>query len=258
MTVYLDVVVLLNFLVDYLLLLGTNRLCGYPLAWGRCAVGALFGSVYGGVCLLPGFSFLGNLLWRIVSLLAMGFLSFGISVNSVRRTLVFLLLSMALGGIAVGMDSGGVGGIIWALLWLAAICFFGFRSHIGACRYVPVELEYGQKHIRLTALWDTGNCLQDPVTGRPILVVCGDVAQKLTGLTPQELSQPVQTMSLGNYPGLRLIPYSSVGQPGGLLLALRLPNVKIGKWTGSSLVAFAPNALSRDGAYEALTGGMVS
>ena len=37
MAVYLDLVVLLNYLVDFLLLLGTNRLSGFPLAPGRCA-----------------------------------------------------------------------------------------------------------------------------------------------------------------------------------------------------------------------------
>ena len=40
MEVYLDLVVILNFLVDFLLLLGTNRLSGFPLAAGRCAAAA--------------------------------------------------------------------------------------------------------------------------------------------------------------------------------------------------------------------------
>ena len=101
MTVYLDVVMALNFLVDFLLLLGTNRLCGYPPGWRRAALGALLGGVYSGICMIPAFRFLGNLVWRVVSLLAMGFLSFGISVSGFRRTLVFFLFSMALGGIAM-------------------------------------------------------------------------------------------------------------------------------------------------------------
>ena len=60
MAVYLDLVMLLNFLVDYLLLLGTNRLSGSPMTPGRCALAAVLGSVYAGACLLPGFRFLGN------------------------------------------------------------------------------------------------------------------------------------------------------------------------------------------------------
>lgn len=256
MTVYFEMVVLLNFLVDYFLLLGTNRLCGYPPGWRRAVWGALLGAVYGGICLLPGFSFMGNTLWQIVFLLGIGIVSFGFSMSAVRRSLIFVLLSTALGGIASGLDNHGIGGLLFAAAGLCALCIFGFRNKPGGIQYIPVELQYGEKHIRLTALHDTGNSLTDPVTGRPVLVVCGEIARKLTGLTIRELSEPVDTLAKGVVPGLRLVPYQSVGQPCGLLLALRIPNVKIGTWEGSSLVAFAPERLSREGEYEALTGGV--
>lgn len=258
MTVYLDMVVLLNFLVDYLLLLGTNRLSGYPPGWGKTALGALLGSAYSGICLLPGFLFLGNFLWRMLFLLLIGALSFGFSCSGLRRTAVFLLLSMALGGIALAMGRGDGFSLIGAGAILAMVCAFGFRTRPGSVNYVPVELRNGNTHIRLTALCDTGNSLRDPISGRPVLVVCGDVAGRLTGLTRQQLAAPLETISCGAYPGLRLIPYSSVGQPGGLLLAMKIPQVKIGNWQGSSLVAFAPEALSREGSYQALTGGLAS
>ena len=62
--------------------------------------------------------------------------------------------------------------------------------------------------------------------------------------------------AMGVLPGLRLVPYHSVGKS-SFLLAIRLQNVKIGSWQGSSLVAFAPEGLSKEGAYQALTGGNV-
>lgn len=258
MTVYLDMVILLNFLVDYLLLLGTNRLSGYPPGWGRTALGALLGSVYGGICLLPCFAFLSGFFWRILFLVLVGAISFGFTGSGLRRTAVFLLLSMALGGTAIAMGKGNLISLLGAATVLAVICAFGFRTKLGSVNYVPVELQYGRKHIRLTALYDTGNNLRDPVTGRPVLVVCAEIAGRLTGLTRQQLAAPLETISCGAYPGLRLVPYSSVGQPGGLLLAIRIPYVKIGNWQGSSLVAFAPEALSREGGYQALTGGLAS
>ena len=48
MRVYLDLVILLNFLVDYLLLLGTNRISGFPLTPGRTALAAVLGGIYFG------------------------------------------------------------------------------------------------------------------------------------------------------------------------------------------------------------------
>ena len=65
MVIYLDLVMLLNFLVDFLLLLGTNRLSGFPAGGWRCALAALLGAVFSCGCLLPGMAFLGNLLWGL-------------------------------------------------------------------------------------------------------------------------------------------------------------------------------------------------
>ena len=105
MTVYLDLVVLLNFLVDGLLLMGANRLTGYPAGWRRCALAAAVGGVYAGACMLPACRFLGNTLWRIVSLVSMAVIAFGWNFSALRRGTIFVLLSMALGGLASSMGN---------------------------------------------------------------------------------------------------------------------------------------------------------
>lgn len=253
MTIYLDLVILLNFLVDFLLLLGTNRLCGYPLQLSRAALSAVLGGIYAGACMIPGFSFLGNILWRTASLVLMACIAFGFSKSALRRGVVFALLSMALGGVALGLNGHGFWSIVASAGCVFLLCAVGLRGKVGLHSYVPVELSYGGKRVRLTALQDTGNTLRDPITGGQVLVVGADVAQQLTGLTVQQLKTPVE--SVGTIPGLRLIPYRTVGKESGLLLAMKLQQVKIGTWQGSSLVAFAPEGLSSEGAYQALTGG---
>lgn len=255
MPVYIDFVVLLNFLVDFLLLLGANRLCGHPPKWGRAAIAAALGGIYGGVCLLPGFAFMGNILWRTVSLLLMSTIAFGFSINALRRGVVFAFLSMALGGIAMGVGKGGFWGIVLPAALLVLLCGVGFSGRIGSKKLIPVELRTQDQCVRLTALQDTGNTLKDPLTGSPVMVVAAEIAEQLTGLTREQLKKPVE--SVGILPGLRLIPYHAVGTEAGFLLAQRFPKVRIGAWQGSSLVAFAPGGLSSDGEYQALTGGMV-
>ena len=255
MTVYLDGVILLNFLVDFLLLLGAGRLCGFSTRIGRAAAGAALGGLYAGACLLPGFYFLGNFLWRAASLGAMAVIAYGLSRSALRRGLVFAFLCLALGGAVMGIGKGDIGGIVSAAGVLCLLCCFGFRGRLGGTTYIPVELSYGAKRLRLTALQDTGNTLRDPITGQQVLVIGADAAGELTGLTREQLRSPVESM--GALPGLRLIPYQSVGSSGGFLLALRLQNVKIGSRRESTLVAFAPEGLSREGAYQALTGGAV-
>ena len=59
MTVYLDGVMLLNFLVDFLLLLGAARLCGFPVKAGRAVVGGLLGGLYAAFAYYPGLRSLG-------------------------------------------------------------------------------------------------------------------------------------------------------------------------------------------------------
>ena len=63
MEVYLDLVVLLNFSVNLLLLWGTNRLSDKEIGGRRTVFSAALGGGYAGICLLPGFSFLGNFVW---------------------------------------------------------------------------------------------------------------------------------------------------------------------------------------------------
>ena len=122
MTVYLDMVMVLNFLVDLLLLLGTNRLAGFPMGLGRCVLAAAYGGVYSGVCLLPRFSFLGNSLWRVVSLGAMALLAFGMNTSALRRGGIFVILSMALGGIALSMGTNDFLPLLGCGIVLLGLC----------------------------------------------------------------------------------------------------------------------------------------
>lgn len=250
MTEHLDVVMLLNFMVDWLLLMAANRLCDHPSKPGRTALGGVLGSMYAGICLLPGFSFMGSALWRIVALASIALIAFGLQWDSLRRGLTFLLLSMALGGITQYLGGSKFLTLIAAATGLCGLCLW---RRMGTAGYIPVELSYGDRHIKLTALQDTGNTLRDPVTGGPVLVVDSNTAAQLTGLTADQLSRPVE--SIGAIPGLRLIPYRAVGTQNGLLLGLQLKQVKIGSWKGSHVVAFAPGELSVAGEYQALTGG---
>lgn len=257
MAVYLDLVFLLNFLVDWMLLLGTNRLAGYPLSWGRTALAAAAGGLYGISCLLPGFSFLGSFLWRGVSLVLMGGTAFGWHSGSLRRIGIFVLLSLAMGGLAEAVGRGDLVLLVAEAAGLWALCGVLFRNDCAAS-YIPVRLCCGGRTVSLTALRDTGNTLRDPVTGEQVLVAGADVAGELLGLTSRQLRDPIGTVASGRYAGLRLIPYRSVGQPGGMLLAVRMEESTVGGKKMRPLVAFAPEDLGGGGAYRMLTGGVIS
>ena len=250
--VYLDLVMGLNFLVDYLLLAASQSLSGFTGGRKRLLAAAALGAVYSGGCCLPGFRFLGELHWRIISLVLICVVAFGFDKSAWRRGGIFLLLTMALGGLALQLERGNVLTLLLAgiSLWLLTAAAFGGR--VGGRSFLPLEISDGEKTLHLTALIDSGNTLRDPVSGESVLVVGPEAANNLTGLSVEQLSAPMETLTFRAVPGLRLIPYRAVGGS-GMLLAKRFPQVRLGNRTGSALIAFAPHHLG-DGTYQALAG----
>lgn len=257
MQAYLELVILLNFIVNFLLILSSNRLCEYPFLWKRSTLAAVIGGLYGGACMFPALHFLGNLLWQIVFLICISWIAFGQNRSALQRSAVFLLLNLATKGISFGLWQKD----FWITVLSGAILLLLRRRNnrplFKDSLYIPVQLRWKDKTISLTALRDTGNMLHDPITGEQILIAGGDVAQELNCLTATQLKEPVETAASGTVPGLRLIPYRCVGQSGGMLPALRFQNVTIGHHTGSHLIAFAPNSLSLDNRYRMLAGGTI-
>lgn len=254
MIVYLDLVVILNFLVDGLLLLGTNRLSGHPPGWGRVLPAAALGAVYAGACMVPGFGFLGNFFWRLVCLCAMAGIAFGWDPGALTRGAVFLLLSMALGGLALGMGTGNFGSLLLAAIVLAVLCAVGIPHPVGSRSYQPVQLRWKGKMLDFTALMDTGNTLRDPITGSAVLVAGADIGEML-GFSREILADPVKALGSGLVTGARLIPYRTVGRPGGMLVLIRAEEVRLGGKVVSPLVALAPENIGGSGNYQALAGG---
>lgn len=250
MRAYVGFVMILNFAVDLLLLCGTDRLLGIRTSLRSALAGASVGAAYAAVCLLPVPFFMTSLVVRMLVLFLMAWITYSLSV---RRSALFLLLMLSVGGITTGF--AGIGK--WELL-IAAVCFlvllFTARSTGTGVEFVPMELSYGGRSMKITALRDTGNGLRDPITGESVIVVGPKIAFTFTGLTEQQLKHPAESLPL--LPGGRLIPYRSVGVENGLLMAIRFPVVKVGNRTSNTLVAFAPAGFQENGSFQALVGRM--
>ena len=257
MRVYADVVALLNFLVDFLLILGTNRLAGFAPDCGRTAAAAAVGGIYGGACLMKGFSFLSSIFWRVVCLCIMMVIAFGWNQSALQRTGIFVLLSMALCGIVVGLGQASVFMLVLGSAVMLLLCSVSFRGSAGSREYINVKLFWEGRQMDIIALKDTGNTLRDPLTGEQVLVAGADIGEELLGLTPYQLMHPIETLASAEISGLRLIPYHAVGQTGAMLLAVRFPKAQIGKRELQPLVAFAPDKIARGEMYQMLAGGVI-
>ena len=240
-------VMVIQWWVHFLLLLGANMLSGRGASYLRLGLAALPGSAHAMLCWLGIFHHGG---WHLLVLALAGVVAFGIKKDTWYPVGLFCILTLAVEGAVSG--NGGKGSLIWA----CALCFTCLLATV--CRrqqslLVPVELRNGDVVVKLTALRDTGNQLHDPISGKPVLVIGTEAACKLTGLTAMQLRTPLQTIQ--SCPGLRLIPYRSVGCDHGFLLGMYLKNMKIGSGWSSGVVAFAPEGLGMEGKYQALLGG---
>jgi len=245
----------LNFIVQFLLLLGTGYLCGCPPDAIRMLAGATVSGVNAYISMLYPLSVLSRPTWRLTEILLISWIVFGSGRGFSGKAAVHFVISMALDGVVSGIAEKNKWLIIPAAMCVCLMCVyisFGIRQQKG---FVPVDLSYGGKRLSLTAMCDSGNTLRDPLTGKPVLIVGADVAQQLTGLTQEQLHNPSETILQASLPGLRLIPYRTISCAGGLLLAMRMQNVRIGSWSGNVLVALAPEILEGNNRYQALTGG---
>lgn len=170
------------------------------------------------------------------------------------------------------------------------VFLFAQRAIGQARRYYPVEVAFGERRVRLRALMDTGNHLRDPLLQLPVMVI---TYESLAPLLPAAVRPTFEATEMGaagkaGVPGvtgsqaaaapppavdpeglaealegthwaerLRLIPFSSLGQQGGLLVCFRPDAVYF--WDGErmvvatqALVGVYSRRLDEAGRYNAL------
>ena len=104
-----------------------------------------------------------------------------------------------------------------------------------------VRMRGGQNEIELDALFDTGNSLREPISGRPVLVVEEESFHKLLGAKKPEK--------------LKIIPYRSVGKENGIMEGYEIPEIII-KGREEDLrcrkviVGISKNKVSASGKYQ--------
>lgn len=281
--VYIDALFLLNFVINYLLLLAAGRLAGEVLHRPRLALGAAVGALYAAAVFLPGMGFLTHPLCKLAAAVVMLLIGYGGSRHLLRIALVFFGVAASFGGGIFALELLGGQGLtlkngvfcstmdLRLILLSAAMCYVvitlvfrrAARHSAAGGEVMPALLTLEGRRAALTVLVDTGNTLTDPATGRAVMVAEGEKAAALfppgQAPDPEELRSPVAALERLNAAGwrgrCRLLPYQAVGVECGMLLALRLDSARIGtEEYGRLLLALSPTRLTDGGGYNALIG----
>ena len=271
--VYVDLLFLLNFVANYLLLLGAGRMSGAVLRRGRIAGGAALGAGYAAAVFLPGLGWLSAWPCKLASGVLMVLAAYGAGRELLRTGVLFFAASAALAGGVLAVELLGgtsltvANGVFYShvdlrlLLLLFLLSYFIlslFFRRLG--RHTQRELARVRvgmqgREIGMTALLDSGYTLADPVTNRPVIVADSGC---FAGLLPPEVreAEPIQALRRCQEMGIRgarLIPYRAVGVECGLLLALRADWVSVGGTVREGiLVALSHTPVGAGAGYQAL------
>lgn len=254
MKVYLDIFFLVNLGMNFVVLLAESFFQNRKIALKRLLLTAVIGAVVACVYVVTGihrvvaalilcYAFVSFLLVRI---------AFGKTTPGalVRNVLFFYTIAFMLGGLLVQMKEqflfpfssvivlGVASMFLLAVRWLLPH-WRRWQSAAGA--YYQVRICYHDRTVVGNALWDTGNHLQDPFTGEPVML--GE--KKLLYHLWNNKEEPI----------VRMIPFHAVGSDSGVLRIFQADYMEVKKkneWTrvNHPWIAICDQYLSHDGEFE--------
>ena len=240
--IYIDVLLITNWIFNYLLLWLSSLLLGSRVSFLRLALGALLGALYA-VCVffLPD-----SWLYSLAGKLAIGMLMAALSFRPhclracLKSVCVLYVVTLLYGGTAFCLfffsDAASLLGSVYrngslyvnvplgVLLLLSVGCYLLLKVvfSLGAClslrgkQIYKLRVIYRGQTLRLRAFYDSGNFLRDEISGKSVIITQWDVAK--------HLFQDSKTLkeALSHEPDFITLPYITL--QGESLLAAFLPD----------------------------------
>ncbi len=203
MKVYIDLIILFNFIFDLILLLSVN----YILRRNARKIRIILGSLIGEITLLILFINISNiLLFGLKFLISILMLVITFSYRDIRylfkNILYFYLVSMLLGGgieflnnqffytnNGLVFQDNGIGGSYTAIIVVSLILFYKYLKSLKDLKnnysnYYKCKLVKESIEIEVNGFLDTGNKLVDPVSKKSIVLVNEEVVKDFNLLLP--------------------------------------------------------------------------
>ena len=247
---YVDVLFLVNFMMDYILLLLVRKTISCSATHGNVCIGAVIGSALTCVIvILPiPYPLIKVVLYHSLVNTCMIFV--GLKIKTIR-SLVKALILLYIGGFLLGGILEFFHQYVRIGSLLLALAIAGYYIVLGIWRFLSylqrwnqshckVELFLGEKQCRIKGLIDTGNSLRDPISDRPVSILDRKTAEKYFGEETRK--------------DIRYIPYSSIGKKEGTLPAFQIDKMCVygdsDIWVERPLIGISEEEISAGGDYE--------
>lgn len=290
MTIYLDVVLLENLIMNGIIVYVTAIITKTKIKHIRILLASLIGAIYSILSYISKFPIFSNIFVKILLSIIMVYIAYDPKEIKIlgKELLLFYLTSFLFGGVAFAMiyiikpqeilmkDGLFLGTYPLKTVFLGAIIasiilITGFKvvkSKISKkdmyCK-ITINLEGKEKDINV--MIDTGNLLKEPISGMPVIVV---EHTQLYDIIPKEILNNLEKIlggDLNNIPEeiknkyltkLKVIPYSSLGKQNGMLLGIKAEKVVIHKEQEivkkDIIIGIYNKSLTKRGEYNGLIG----
>ena len=273
--VYVDLLFLINFSMDFLCFYLCSVILSRKLSAMRAVGASVVGGIYSDVALfieMPR-------IWALVTdigvcalICLIAFYKKGKARDIPVLTIVYLAVSMALGGfmtaifnllnkadIPLGQEGGGDGISVWSFALLAGISavitlvggrFFKRKSQQ---KVSQLSIKNLGRSISVRGLTDSGNLLREPISSKPCIICDISALEKILPESVIKAARERDVSALWQIPhsenlGIRVIPIKTAGGE-GMLLAFRADELKINCGHGErDIDAFIALSDIKDGA----------
>jgi stage II sporulation protein GA (sporulation sigma-E factor processing peptidase) len=227
-TIYLDVLIGVNLIINYFLLLAVSKFLSLPAKRIRLIAAALLGAMYSLTILLPEIPIFLSFFVKFVmaTTIVLAAFPFGGFSQLLRRTAAFFIMSFSFAGFMLALwyfiaPQGMVikNSVIYfdisplLLIAITAVCYMVVRiinrltgRQAPDALFCRIKIHYKGQTVSCLAKVDTGNSLTEPFSNYPVAVVNEECA---LGILPKEDSGKI-----------RLVPFHAVSG-GGLLPAFK-------------------------------------
>lgn len=244
MTIYLDVILMENICMNYIILFATGLILKVNIKQIRVIISSLLGGVYAILSFVPILEIYSNIIFKIVISVVMLYIAFNAKSIKIllKQVILFYLVSFAFGGCAfcllyfikpqeILMRNGYLtgtypikiallGGIVGFIIVNIAFKIVKVRISKNDM-FCDIEICFKQKTASIRAMIDTGNLLKEPISGMPVIVV---EKQELENIIPRKIIENLNTILTGGntdeiieeakeyLPKFRVVPFSSLGK----------------------------------------------
>ncbi len=284
LTIYVDVLFLLNMIVDYIVLSSSALISGRETVKRRMLLGAAVGALYSVIIFFPQLQLLNIIIFKIIASAVIILISFKyINIYSYFKIFVtYYVINAVYGGgmyafyhfTSLGSRMNSSNGVyyidlpLWAVILMAFIFYYIIKifSKISGGRAAKRQIRrlniyFSGTHVTVNALFDTGNTLYDPISLMPVMLIEADV---LRGKLSESLLRQVRENSTDELPllhelhpelKLRVVPFKDITGSKSFVYAFKPEKITdIDKNTDIErmLVGIIGTQLSAEGAFNAL------